>query len=209
MDHDRTRIWIRTQRLALADFLDDLTEPEWAVDSLCSGWTIHEVLAHVTLSSRVGLWETIFGVLRARGDWDRMTARWARDRAARFTPTELIAQLRESAGATRRAPGADVVDPLVDIMIHGQDIARPLGRTLEMPTEPAIVVLDHVLRSRFYGAHKRLAGLRLTATDAAWSSGAGPDEVCGPLSDLLLVATGRTAGLAALTGPGVQRITAL
>jgi uncharacterized protein (TIGR03083 family) len=204
MDLDEIMVWTRAERLELADFLDDLDEHEWVSDSLCRGWTVHDVLAHVTV--RDTFRATIVGVLRAGGNWNGMTERMARDWAARFTPAELIAQLRENAGSARRAPGAGPLDPLVDTMIHGQDIARPLGRWRAMPTEPAVVALEHVLRSPFYGARKRLRGMRVVATDADWSAGAGTEEIHGSLSDLLLVATGRSAGLAGLTGSGAERI---
>ncbi|MEU2177921.1 maleylpyruvate isomerase family mycothiol-dependent enzyme [Nocardia sp. NPDC019219] len=207
MDLDMITMWTRAERLGLADFLDDLDDHEWTAESLCPGWTVHDVLAHLTLSNRVTLGATIAGIVRARGDWNRMTERMARERARRYSPTELVGQLREGAAWTRRAPGAGALDPLVDTMIHGQDIARPLGRRYVMPVEQAVVGLEHVLRSRFYGSQKRLRGIRLVATDAEWSSGTGTTEISGPLSDLLLVATGRAAGLAGLTGTGVERLT--
>ncbi len=54
---------------------------------------------------------------------------------------------------------------------------------------------------------KRLRGVRVVATDAEWSAGSGPEEIHGPLSDLLLLATtGRAAGLAGVTGTCVQRL---
>ncbi|WP_280303929.1 maleylpyruvate isomerase family mycothiol-dependent enzyme [Nocardia abscessus] len=206
MDLDKIMMWTRAERLGVADFLDELDDHEWAADSLCPGWTVHDVSAHLTLSNRVTLGATIAGVVRAGGDWNRMTERMARDRASRYTPAQLIAQLREGAGWTRRAPGAGALDPLVDTMIHGQDIARPLGRRRDMPAEQAVVALEHVLRSPFYGSKKRLRGVRVVATDAGWSAGTGPEEIHGPLSDLLLLATGRAAGLAGVTGTGVQRL---
>lgn len=110
--------------------------------------------------------------------------------AARFTRAELIAQLRETAGSARRAPDSGELDPLVDAIVHGQDVDRPL------PVEQTIAALDHVRASRFYGARKRFAGLRLVATDCDWSAGDGPRELRGPVGDLLMIATGRPAGLA-------------
>ncbi|WP_028478613.1 maleylpyruvate isomerase family mycothiol-dependent enzyme [Nocardia sp. CNY236] len=188
-DRDLILTWVRAERLALADFLEDLGETEWAQDSLCSGWTIHDVLAHITV--RDTLRTALVGMIRARGDWDRMTADLAREQAARFTPTQLIAQLRDMAGSAHRAPGAAPVDPLVDIIVHGQDIARPLGRTWQPSAERVVVALDHVLTSRFYGARKRLRGARLTATDIEWTYGDGHQEIQEQAIDLLLVATGR------------------
>lgn len=207
MDRDQILAWVRAERLSLAGFFAELDEHEWGVRSLCPDWTVHEVLAHVTLSSTDTLWGTLVGIVRARGDWNRMNTDQARDHAARFTSAELIEQLRESAGSARRSPGASPLDPLVDMLIHGQDVARPLGRVRAVSAEQGCAALDHVLCSPFYGARKRLRGIRLTATDTEWTGGNGPMEVSGPLSDLLLVATGRTAGLAALTGPGVERLT--
>ncbi len=111
--------------------------------------------------------------------------------SARYSPAELIARLRASAGSSRRSPGAAPADPLVDIIVHQQDVARPLGRAMHTPPERVVAALDHVLASRFYGARKRLRGLRLTATDADWSSGDGPEQVRAPAIDLLFLATGR------------------
>ncbi|WP_067841034.1 maleylpyruvate isomerase family mycothiol-dependent enzyme [Nocardia lijiangensis] len=189
MDRDLILTWVRAERLALADFLDNLTETEWAQDSLCSSWTVHDVLAHITVRDTV--WTALVGMIRARGNWDRMTAELAREHAARFTPTQLIAQLREAAGSAHRAPGAGPVDPLVDIIVHGQDIARPLGRSWQTPAERVVVALDHVLTSRFYGARKGFRGARLTATDTEWTYGDGLEEINGSAIDLLLLATGR------------------
>ena len=55
----------------------------------------------------------------------------------------------------------------------------------------------------FVGAKKRVAGLRLVATDVDWSHGSGP-EVSGPGEAILLAASGRPAGLAELDGAGVD-----
>lgn len=208
---DRTALleWVKAERLSLADFFDDLDDHEWQTASLCSGWTVHDVAAHMTLSTRTTRLGMIKGAIRARGNFDRMEADWARERAARFAPTELIAQLRETAGSAQRTPLSSPVDPLVDALVHGQDVARPLGRAREMPAEQTVTALEHVLASPFYGARKRLAGTRLVATDREWAAGKGQDEVRGPVSDLLLLATGRAAGLAGVSGPGAARIAAV
>ncbi len=95
----------------------------------------------------------------------------ARDIAARYSRQELSAQLRETAGSPRRAPGTADVDPLLDAIVHGQDVARPLGIPRPMPLKPTIVSLDHTLTSRFHGARKRFASMRLVATDCGWSAG--------------------------------------
>ena len=194
MDRELIQEQIRVQRLALADFLEGLSADEWKQPSLCGDWNVHEVLAHVTLSNRDTLRSTLAGVIRARGNWDRANAEAARQQAARYTPAELIALLRAGADCHRRSPGAGVLDPLADIIVHGQDIARPLGRTLKTRPVRVVAPLDHVVGSVFYGAKKRLRGKRLVATDVRWGYGDGPEEVRAPVVDLLMLVTGRAIG---------------
>lgn len=200
--------WTRDERLSLADLFESLADHEWRAASLCGGWTTLHVTAHMTMSTRTTALVMFTGMLRARGDFDRMEDNFARDHVARFTPAELIAQLRETAGSARRAPGAAPLDPLVDALVHGQDVARPLGRERPMPVEQTIAALEHVRTSRFYGARTRFRDTRLVATDCDWSGGEGSLELHGPVGDLLMVATGRPAGLSTITGPAVPRVTA-
>lgn len=168
--------WLEAERLSVADLLDDLTDDEWQRETLCTGWTMQEMAAHLTTSTRTGWWDAIKGAVTSGFSFDRMGDRQARAIAARFTRSELIAQIRETAASPKRAPGAAPIDPLVDFLVHGQDIARPLGRSREMPLEPAQSALEHVLRSSFYGARKRFPNGELPAL---------------PVSDLLMIATGR------------------
>ncbi|MEO3926401.1 maleylpyruvate isomerase family mycothiol-dependent enzyme [Micromonosporaceae bacterium B7E4] len=208
MDPEKIFEWTVAERLSLADFLDGLDEHEWRVTSLCPDWTVHDVVAHLTLSTRTTVRDLLVGVIRSGGSFNRMEARMARERAARFGSAELVAQFRESADSRRRSPGSGPLDPLVDALVHGQDIARPLDRARTMPLEPALAGLEYARRSSFYGARKRFRGTRLVATDLDWSAGDGPDEVRGPVADLLMLATGRAAGLATLSGRGAERIAA-
>lgn len=194
---------IEAERLDLCDFLDGLGPDDWSVPSLCPGWTVRDVVAHLTVPGGSVL-AGLRAFVGARGNWERMVADQARARAAAFPPEVLIVQLRAAAASPHRPLGSKPLDPLVDALVHGQDIARPLGRRRPMPVERAVPALGHVVASPWYGARKRLRGVCLVATDAGWSSGDGGDpEVRGPAGDLLLVATGRSAGLASLTGRGV------
>jgi len=38
--------------LALADLLDSATEEQWDTPSLCEGWRVREVIAHMTMAAR-------------------------------------------------------------------------------------------------------------------------------------------------------------
>ena len=170
---------LEAERLSLADFLDDLDGADWAVTSLCPAWTVRDVVAHLTIPTRTTLLGMVFGMLKAHGDFHRMTSRSASARAAAFTPARLTQQLRDTAGSARRMPGGEPMDPLVDVLVHGQDIARPLERDLSMSTKPAATALAYVAENAFFGAPDHLAGLELVATDTGWTRAAGPDEVRG------------------------------
>ena len=192
---------VSAERRRLADHVADLTDAQWATPSLCTAWTVRDVIAHLTVTTRLTVPRLLRAALRARGSFDRMEVGLAAERAAAYTTAELVAQLRESAGSTRRFPGSTPMDPLMDLVVHGQDIARPLGRRYVSPPEVVAACLAYVATSRFMGGPRRLSGVRLVSTDTRWTLGDGA-ELRGPDIDLLLVAAGRRAGLAALDGPG-------
>ncbi|MEV6304712.1 maleylpyruvate isomerase family mycothiol-dependent enzyme [Actinoplanes sp. NPDC051861] len=205
---------IHRQRLAVAGLLDDLDSAEWSQPSLCAGWTVHDVAAHLTL--QMLRLRDVPGMLRHwRGGMQATIAETARLRAAQWAPEQIVDYLRRTAGERRRNVGLTPMEPLIDLLVHGQDIALPLGRIHPVPPEAAAACAQRVLTMRFpppQPSVRAVAGLRLSATDTAWSFGAGP-EVCGPIAALLLAVTGRTALLSRLEGPGArafgQRLTTM
>lgn len=204
---DRDEIWRSThhERAALADLLDGLSLEQWAHPSLCPGWTVRDVAAHVISSPQARLRDVVAAMVRARGNFNRAMRDEAR-RAAQRPVEQIVADYRRLAGSRRRPPGTTVVDPLLDVLVHTQDIALPLGLSHPMPPSAARVAADRVWRIGFpFRARSRLAGLHLRATDVEWDAGDGA-LVEGPIEALLLVLTGRPAGLARLHGDGVARI---
>jgi uncharacterized protein (TIGR03083 family) len=191
---------VSAERRRLADHVADLTDEQWATPSLCAAWTVRDVVAHLTVTTRLTVPQLVRAAVRARGSFDRMEIDLAAERVAAYTTTELVAQLRESAGSTRRTPGSGPMDPLMDLVIHAQDVARPLGRRYTCPPQVVAACLAYVAVNRFMGGPRRLAGVRLVSTDTGWTLGDGA-ELRGPDIDLLLVAAGRRAGLDALDGP--------
>lgn len=192
---------VSAERRRLADHVAHLTDEQWATPSLCSAWTVRDVVAHLTVTTRISVPQVLRAALRARGSFDRMEIQLASRRAAAYPTAELVAQLRESAGSARRMPGSSPMDPLMDLVIHAQDIARPLQSRYVSPPDVVAACLAYVATNRFMGAPRRLSGVRLISTDTGWSLGDGA-ELHGPDIDLLLVAAGRRDGLAALAGPG-------
>ena len=194
------------ERVELCTFLEQLAPSDWARPSLCPGWSVHDVLAH--LSQELTLRAMVIGGIRARGNFDRMNADMARSLAAVHEPSELIGQLRRTASSMRLAPFSKPEDALLDVLVHGQDIARPLGRVRPMRPDRVLPALEHSVGSIWYGGPKRFKTVRLVATDIEWIGGTGTDEIRGTAGDLLLVATGRSTGLDSLSGTGVGTIRA-
>ncbi len=196
---------VRAERTALADLVEGLDDTQWSTQSLCEAWTVRHVVAHLTTASHVRLPELLVNAVRARGSFDRMEVQTAARLVDRHTDPELVALLRESAESERRMPLSKPMDPLMDVVIHTQDIVRPLGLPYASPPAVVAASLAHVAGDKLMGGPKRLAGVRITSTDTGWSTGDGLD-VSGPDIDLLLAVAGRPAGLDALSGPGLDRL---
>lgn len=200
---------IHRQRLAVADLLDDLTADEWEQPSLCEGWRVHDVAAHLTMQQM--RLRDLPGLLRHwRGGMHPTIQEAARRHAAALTPAEIIADIRATAGLRRHNIGVTPMETLADLLVHAQDIAVPLGRAHPVPPEEAAAVIRRGLTMRMpppLPSARQMSGLRLTATDITWSYGTGP-EVTGPIAALLLISTGRTVALRDLTGSGVALLAA-
>jgi len=194
---------VSDERHRLADWMARLTADQWRAPSLCAAWTARDVLAHLTTTTRLTVPIVVREAVRARGSFDRMEITMAAARAARYSTAELVEQLHRSAESTRRFPGSRPLDPLMDLVIHAQDIARPLGLSYSSPDHVVTACLAHVVGDPFMGARRRVRGLRLGSTDSTWTHGTGA-EVHGPDQDLLLAVSGRPVGLDALVGAGVE-----
>jgi uncharacterized protein (TIGR03083 family) len=203
---DEDAVWraIDDERSRLADMMEDLSEPQWRTQSLCSDWTVREVAAHLTLA-HTGLLSATLSLIRAGGGFNRMVRDTA-IRQARLPVDEYPRRLRAMVGSRRTAPFLTALEPLIDVLCHTQDIARPIGRPHPMPVDAAVAAANHIWARSFpFRARSRLRGFELSATDAPWRVGAGV-RVDGPISALLLLVSGRPAGLPDLTGPGVPRL---
>ncbi|TMQ90089.1 maleylpyruvate isomerase family mycothiol-dependent enzyme [Actinomadura soli] len=209
MDPDQVWQVIDAQRRSLADLLDNLSDDQWRQPSLCAGWTVRDVAAHLTLQ-QIGLGAAIAMLARWRGSLDRTIQDVACRRAAALTDEQIIAQIRGMVGSRRHNIGVTYLETLTDILVHGQDIAVALGLRHDVPSHAAAVAASRVLSMRWprpLPSIRKVTGLRLVATDMPWSVGRGP-EVRAPMGVLLLVCAGRLAGLSELTGPGAGELVA-
>ena len=205
MNRDDSWRVIAEHRLALAALLEPLTEAEWETPSLCAGWRVRDVAAHIALAAQPpGIGSMIADGVRARGRFHRLNHDVSVRYADTRPPERLVAELREHAASRRLPAVTNYRNALFDILVHGQDIAIPLGRELAMPREGALAGATRVWTMGWpFWARRRLRGVRLVATDADWAVGSGA-EVSGPIDVLLLLLTGRVdTARPKLTGPGV------
>lgn len=178
------------ERERLADLYAAFGPEQWAAPSLCAGWRVREVLAHVTLPYRHSTWRVLRGIASARGDFNRFADRIAHSDTARHSDAELLAALRDNVAHPWRPPGGGQAGALSHDVIHGLDVTEALG----LPRTPADRVREVLATATprmlaYFGVD--LAGTRLVATDTDLSLGEGPRVVELPAVDLLLRVTGR------------------
>jgi uncharacterized protein (TIGR03083 family) len=137
----RDEVWgaIDAERPSLADLLDSLGEQEREVPSLCAGWRVRDVAAHLTLA-QMRPPPAVVAAVRVRGNFNRMVHDSAVRQARRLPVLQYAPRLRAMAGSRRKAPGVSHLEPLIDVLVHGQDIAIPLGRSRPMPVGAAVAV---------------------------------------------------------------------
>ncbi|HSP36716.1 MAG TPA: maleylpyruvate isomerase family mycothiol-dependent enzyme [Frankiaceae bacterium] len=195
---------IHAERTALADDLADLPDDRWSTPSLCSGWTVHEVLGHMVATAKMTP-PLFLAKMASSGFRFSAMANKAVARETAGSPQDTLAELRRVAPSTSAPPGP-VNSWLGETIVHGEDIRRPLGLGHQYPVDALVRVADFYKGSNaLIGSKKRIDGVTLRATDAEWSHGDGP-EVSGPMLSLLLAMTGRRAGLTDLTGAGVTTL---
>jgi uncharacterized protein (TIGR03083 family) len=194
----------RAERSDLAAFLATLTPQQWSSPSLCAGWSVKDVVAHMI--SYEGL-DTL-GLLRrfVKGRIVRANQVGV-DEFAALTPEQLIAFLGDHIQPRGLTAGFGGMIALVDGMIHHQDIRRSLGQPRTVPADRLTRVLELVPNNPRIGARRRIKGLRLKATDVDWAYGRGP-EVSGPGEALLMAMAGRPSAVNDLCGPGRATLSA-
>jgi uncharacterized protein (TIGR03083 family) len=197
---------IAAGRRELADELDTFTPKQWDTQSLCNRWRVRDVVGHLIATAEITFGSAFVAMMKAGFRLDTMLEREAR-RLGDNPSEDLIARLRRGVDSHTTPPGAKAVDVLSDLVVHTEDIRRPLGLIRPLPEDRARQVADHLKDqgARFLPAKKRVDGLRLVATDIDWSTGNGP-EVRGPVESLIMAMAGRKVAFADLTGDGVDTL---
>lgn len=193
---------VREERAEMADFLESLKPEQWDQASLCRGWRIRDVAAHVISYEEQSRADLAKRLVRARFRPGRINEVGLAE-YQHYDPQELVAFLRAHLaprGATARFGGRV---GLVDGIIHHQDMRRPLGMPRRIPAERLLQALPFAVTAPPLRGFWNARGVRLVATDLDWSRGSGP-EARGDAEVLLMALAGRPEVARDLDGPGAS-----
>jgi uncharacterized protein (TIGR03083 family) len=204
---------IRTERLALIEFLDTLGPAEWATPSLCGEWTVQDVAAHIAWAPVMSPLTLMMPLARSGFRINKASAEIAKQYARRG-PAEILTQLRANAESGAKPAGVPLIAGLVDAVIHAIDMRYPLDRPREVPAAAFEAVADFSVGAKWPmtisvggSARRRLSGVRLVAEGYNWSYGQGP-EVKTTGDAVLRILNGRKTSRDELTGEGADQLAA-
>jgi uncharacterized protein (TIGR03083 family) len=195
---------VTAARADLADDLAGLTDEQWKTRSLCSAWTVEETVAHLTSAALMTPFRWIRSMIAAGFRPDVHNRRRLAEQMG-ATPSETFAKFRAAVSSTT-APSGHTAGWLGEVVVHSQDIRRPLGLAGTPGVEAGTAVAEFFASKNFAVNSRNVAeGLRLEATDGPFTNGEGP-LVRGTTEALVMVLAGRPAYLDELTGDGVATI---
>ena len=195
---------VAAEFVALADLLDTISDEQWDTASLCAGWRVREVIAHLTMPARYAEGEFMARLRACDFDFTRLSNQIARQDAT-LPVADLVANLRSDVLHHWTPPGGGYHGALNHVVIHGLDTIVPLGRPRRVPEQAIRVVLDDLTRG---GVHAHFGtdinGRYLRTTDLDWFYGAG-SLLRGTGEDIALALCGRTITAERLEGDPLLR----
>jgi uncharacterized protein (TIGR03083 family) len=195
---------VHAERHALADFLTTLTAEQWTEPTWCDKWNVQDLVGHLTAAGNITAPHFFGGFIRTGFNFNKFVEGDLRTYAT-GAPADVMQRFELILDSNRKPPGPAYV-ALGEVMVHGEDIRRPLGARGDHPKEHLSTLAELYKKTGApLRAKQRLVGLRLEATDVDWSTGDGP-EVRGPCMSLILAMVGRKGALADCEGPGVETL---
>lgn len=178
---------------ATAGLLASLSPHQWDSPSQCAGWRVRDVAGHLVW--RLGSSNReLFGSAAQAYFGHFVNPKRAIDvlsrAAAEAEPAELVARIRRIAAEKAAGHGRHGIAELTEAVVHGYDIAHPLG--LRLPVAPTASGAVALRRSLIAPTEiKAVLKVRtLVATDADWRVGHGP-ALPGTAEEFLLFLFGR------------------
>jgi uncharacterized protein (TIGR03083 family) len=190
------------ERAALADDLSRLSAEQWAQRTLCRTWDVEEVVAHLTAAASLNQWKWLRSMLFARFRPAVHNRRRLVEHRGQ-TPAETLDRFRAVITSTT-APSSHIPAYLGEVVVHAQDIRRPLGLVRTPSLDALTPVAEFFAQRNFAVASRaRVADLHLQADDSPFSAGSGA-LVTGSTLALVMCMAGRMPYVDELKGPGVQ-----
>src|SRR6267154_2265321 len=192
------------ERASLGEYLDTLTPEQWSAPTYCEKWDVQELVAHLTAAGNITAPHFFGGFIKTGFNFDKTVDRDLRNYSA-GSPADVKARYDAIINSNRKPPGPAYV-ALGEVMVHGEDIRRAQGARGDHSAEH-LVTLAEMYKKTGLPLHgkKRVAGLKLRATDVDWSTGDGP-EVSGPCMSLIMGMVGRAGALADCEGEGLETL---
>ena len=196
-DARQVAAWVGRTYEGLAGLLDD-APPAWDAPTLCAGWQVRHVVAHVTMPARLSPEQFGAEMAAAGGDFAVLSDTVAARDAA--LPAEaLLGALRSPTLHAWQPPGGGAAGALSHAVIHSLDVTVALDRPPVAPAAAVVAVLDSLTAGGGAWFGIDLDGVRLEATDTDWSNGDGDgdgdvngDGVHAGSGELVALLSGRT-----------------
>jgi uncharacterized protein (TIGR03083 family) len=190
---------VAAQYQALAELLSTAPDEAWNTQSLCDGWRVREVVAHMTMPARYSQEQFMAELERYGYDFTLLSNEIA-SRDAELPSAQLVADLRSDVLHHWTPPGGGYHGALNHVVIHGLDVTVPLGEPRLASDQVIQVVLDDLTQG---GGHEHfgieIAGRDFEASDLDWKYGSG-QALRGAAEDLALAMCGRTVPSDRLVG---------
>lgn len=175
----------------LGEALAGLPADAWSRPSLCEGWQVRHVVAHLTMAARYPA-EEFRTELAADGfDFQRMSDRLAL-RDGELPSSRLLADLRSDTMARFEQPGGGFLGSLSHVVIHGLDVSLPLDLGRTCSDDAARAVLDSLVAAGDrtpFGVD--LTDQALVAADLDWAFGGEGSRTPVPAGVLIARLAGR------------------
>lgn len=139
---EQTPEWVVAQRRELVGFLEGLSTEQWNAPTLCEGWRVREVIAHITMPYRYSAPRFVVEMVKSRGNFNKMSNRRALADASEVGERQLLASLRDNVAHPWKPPGGGFEGALSHDVIHGQDIRVALGDDYVVPEDRLTRVLS-------------------------------------------------------------------
>jgi uncharacterized protein (TIGR03083 family) len=194
---------IEQERAELAGVLGELSAEQWDAPSLCDGWAVRNVVAHLTMPFRYTPEQFGAAMAQAGGDFQRVSDEIA-ERDGQLPPAVLTAAVADNVGHPWLPPGGEYEHALVHDVIHSLDVTRALGLDRKFPDETMRAVLGVVagpLSGQHFGTDR--SGIEVRAADVGWTAGTGA-PLDGPAQDIALLLTGRRVPGSRVSGSGAD-----